>query len=106
MSKAAIHWDEDNIKLNDEESLQANRMKITEPKTPFHYLEEDGEPAAYPPKAAAAEASGERVHDHDAKGLDMGALEALTSQALERRQEQPDDDEEGTTAPAPQPPPP
>jgi len=87
--KQALHWDEANIEQNDAESLQANRMKITEPKTPFHYLEENDEPAAYPPKAAAAIASGEHVHDLSK----LADLSKLTEDALARRQEQPEDDE-------------
>ena len=93
-----IRWDEANLQQNEEESLAANRMRITEPKTPFHYLGDDGEPEAWPPKAAPATAaprlpaaakppSGSQLEP----GLD---LSALASQALERREEQPEPEEE------------
>ena len=63
-SKSGIRWDEHNLEANEVESLQANRMKIDEPKTPFHRLQDDGEePEAFPPKAPPAKAAG---HVHDA----------------------------------------
>ena len=52
-----VKWDEANLQANAEEATAANRMQITEPKTPFHYLGDDGEPEAYPPKAAPATAA-------------------------------------------------
>jgi hypothetical protein len=93
MSKK-INWDEGNIAANDADSLAANRQKILEPKTPFHYLEEDGEPAAYPPKAAAAvagprptEAASSSPPSYQEKQLMPGMhdLAALSAKALERR---------------------
>jgi protein phosphatase inhibitor 2 len=96
--KGGLKWDEDNIRMNDEESLAANRTKILEPKTPYHELLDDGEtPAAFPPKAPAAKA-GPRIHDAApsqqqqqlAPGMDFAALAAA---AEGRRQDEPEDDE-------------
>ena len=41
--KEAISWDEQNLAANAEEAENAQRMKILEPKTPFHELLDDGE---------------------------------------------------------------
>ena len=97
-SNGSLRWDEDNLQQNEEDSLAANRMRITEPKTPFHYLGDDGEPEAYPPKAAPATAAprepptaGPPSGSQLEPGLD---LSALASQALERREEQPEPEEE------------
>ena len=43
MSRPGIRWDEGNLQENEEDALQANRMKIDEPKTPFHKLDEESE---------------------------------------------------------------
>ena len=74
--KERVNWDETNLQANEEESLAANRMKIDEPKTPFHRLKEDGEePESFPPKAAAATSSG-TIHGDVLAGLDPAALVA------------------------------
>ena len=90
---AGLRWDEANLEANEADSLAADRMKILEPKTPFHTLEEDGmTPAAFPPKAAPARAAG--PEDVKRKQFTPGMdLSALTSAALERRVEEPEDDE-------------
>ena len=54
---AGLRWDEANLEANEADSLAADRMKILEPKTPFHYLGDDGEPEAFPPMAAPATAA-------------------------------------------------
>ena len=97
-SDSAIRWDEANLQLNEEESLAANRMRITEPKTPFHYLGDDCEPEAYPPVAAPATAA---PREPAAAGPPAGSqlepgidLSALAGRALERREEQPEPEEE------------
>ena len=89
---ASVRWDEANLSANDAESLAANRQQILEPKTPFHYLAEDGEPAAFPPKAAAAVAGPRPAQSPDRsssqnKQLEVGVhdLAALTDSALQRR---------------------
>ena len=43
-SSMPVKWNEANLQANEDEALAANRMQITEPKTPFHYLGDDGEP--------------------------------------------------------------
>mmetsp|Transcript_23098 Transcript_23098/g.38215 ORF Transcript_23098/g.38215 Transcript_23098/m.38215 type:complete len:139 (+) Transcript_23098:105-521(+) len=91
--KSALRWDEDGIQAHAEESLLANRMKIDEAKTPFHYLEDDGE------------TSSAAVHSHGASQAPPGSqlqagidLAALSASALERRdapmyEEDPEDQE-------------
>ena len=111
--KEAVRWDETNLQQNAEESEAANRQKILEPKTPFHYLEEDGElpregSELYVPKAEPARAGGplseyraaEEAERQLQPGISPDELSALTDAALERRElaEDPrspgDDDEE------------
>ena len=96
-----IKWDEANLEANEEDAVAANRMQITEPKTPFHYLGDDGEPEAFPPKAAAATAAPREPRQAAASqqlhpGMD---LSKLASAALERREDQPEpeDEPEGAT---------
>ena len=96
-----VKWDEANLQANAEEATAANRMQITEPKTPFHYLGDDGEPEAYPPKAAPATAAPREAKQAAAQQLQPGMdLSKLASAALERREEQPEpeDEPEGATA--------
>ena len=89
----ALRWDETNLSTNAAESLAANRQRIDEPKTPFHYLDEDGEhpenSERNPPRAAPARAAG-RASDNDRQLTPgMGSIEnlaALTETALERRE--------------------
>ena len=57
---AGLRWDEANLEANEADSLAADRMKILEPKSPFHYLGDDGEPEAFPPMAAPATAAPRR----------------------------------------------
>jgi hypothetical protein len=82
MAKSNIHWDEQNLQVNEEEAIAANRTKILEPKTPFHYLEEGDEPAAYPPKAAPARAAGPSDLAQLSQGgaLDLAALAAKAAE--------------------------
>ena len=88
--KASIRWDEGNLQHNEQESLAAQRMKIDEPKTPFHYLEDDGEePVALPPKAAPAKvASPKQQEAYHEQQLQPGMhdIAALAASALERRE--------------------
>jgi len=96
----SIKWNEANLQANEEEATAANRMQITEPKTPFHYLGDDGEPEAYPPKAAAATAAPREAKPAASQQLQPGMdLSKLASAALERREEQPEpeDEPEGAT---------
>ena len=97
----SIKWNEANLQANEEEATAANRMQITEPKTPFHYLGDDGEPEAYPPKAAPATAAPREAKQAASQQLQPGMdLSKLASAALERREEQPEpeDEPEGATA--------
>ncbi len=115
--KEAISWDEQNLAANAEEAENAQRMKILEPKTPFHTLGEDGEtPNAFPPKAPPARAGPrelppfvtpvnssmdlvqmETTTDSSpasrmlAPGMDLGALAQLAEQ---RREEEPEEEDE------------
>ena len=96
-----VKWDEGNLEANAEEATAANRMQITEPKTPFHYLGDDGEPEAYPPKAAPATAAPREAKQAASRQVQPGMdLSKLASAALERREEQPEpeDEPEGATA--------
>ena len=96
-----VKWDEANLEANAEEATAANRMQITEPKTPFHYLGDDGEPEAYPPKAAPATAAPREAKQAASQQVQPGMdLSKLASASLERREEQPDpeDEPEGATA--------
>ena len=96
----SIKWNEANLQANEEEATAANRMQITEPKTPFHYLGDDGEPEAYPPKAAPATAAPREAKQAASQQLQPGMdLSKLASAALERREEQPEpeDEPEGAT---------
>ena len=95
-----IKWNEANLQANEEEATAANRMQITEPKTPFHYLGDDGEPEAFPPKAAPATAAPREAKQAASQQLQPGMdLGKLASAALERREEQPEpeDEPEGPT---------
>ena len=78
------------------ESEQANRTRIDEPKTPFHYLEEDGEaPQAFPPPARAARPAEEQAPGYHERQLQAGMhdLGAITAAALAKREEpEPEDD--------------
>ena len=57
MPRGGVKWDEGNIAENEAYAAANPKMKIEEPKTPFHRMEEDGEtPHAFPPKAAPAKA--------------------------------------------------
>ena len=99
---AGLRWDEANLEANEADSLAADRMKILEPKTPFHYLGDDGEPEAFPPMAAPATAAprpapppiSPAVPSQDGRQLQPGMdLSALSATALERRDEGPPDDD-------------
>ena len=87
---AGLRWDEANLEANEADSLAADRMKILEPKTPFHYLGDDGEPEAFPPMAAPATAAPSQDGRQLQPGMDLSALSAT---ALERRDEGPPDDD-------------
>jgi len=84
MSKSGIRWDEGNLAENEEYALNNPKMKIEEPKTPFHKLDESEaeldvvEPASQDRQLQAG------IHD----------LAALSAAALERReaQDEPEDD--------------
>jgi protein phosphatase inhibitor 2 len=94
MSKTGIHWDEKNLADNEEEAANAERMKILEPKTPFHTLGDDGEtPNAFPPKAPPARAAGPSDADRTEQlqpGMDLSKLAAL---AEAKREDAPEEDE-------------
>ena len=94
---AGLRWDEANLEANEADSLAADRMKILEPKTPFHYLGDDGEPEAFPPMAAPATAAppiSPAAPSQDGRQLQPGMdLSALSATALERRDEGPPDDD-------------
>ena len=97
----AIKWNEANLEANEEERLAANRMRITEPKTPFHYLGDDGEPEAWPPKAAPATAAPREPEAAAQKMLQPGLdLSALASAAIERREDNKEDAPEGVVCPS------
>ena len=91
-----IRWDEQNLEDNAAEAESAQRMKILEPKTPFHTLGDDGEtPNAFPPKAPPARAAGPSDVLGMSAGLQPGMdFSALTEKALERRDEMEDDEVE------------
>ena len=104
MAERDLRWDEVNLAANEQEAFDANRQKIDEPKTPFHYLDEDGDHPEQslrnPPQAAAARASG-FLRDQGAAPQQLD-LSAIASAALERREEaptSPDDDPEGARPP-------
>ena len=99
---SGIKWHEESIDEQMEERLHANRMKIDEPKTPFHRLEEDGEePCAYPPKAAAAKPGGPLRPESGGLpiGQDMFAKIAAAAEERQAADEGPGEDEEGAHSP-------
>lgn len=104
--RPSIKWDETNLAENEEEKEAAQRTKILEPKTPFHYLGDDGEPEPYPPKAHPAvpatpqpstvdlvamhESALKQEAAYQVNTLQAGMhdLDALTASALERREQE------------------
>ena len=86
----SVKWDEPNLSANALEAEQASRTRIDEPKTPFHYLEEDGEaPQAFPPPARAARPAQEQAPGYHERQLQAGMhdLSAITAAALAKREE-------------------
>lgn len=96
MAERVITWDEHNLEENKEDALRANRMKIEEPKTPFHRLEADGvEPQAFPPKAEAAKPGGRLHGDTVTPTPEMFAAISAAAEERQANAESPPEDVEG-----------
>jgi len=96
--KPHIRWDEPNLKSNEEYAATNPKMKIDEPKTPYHHgkgPESLASPVMQPQPGAAlpveAAAAGEYHEFHLEAGMHDPA--ALSASALERRNRDSDDEE-------------
>eukprot|EP00962_Isochrysis_galbana_P012585 scaffold3560_cov124-Isochrysis_galbana.AAC.6 len=93
-----IQWDEPNLKSNEEYAAANPKMKIDEPKTPFHHgagPEAAGSPMQHPIGGALNSEQPEAGEYHEFR-LEAGMhdLAALSATALDRRGRDSDDDEE------------
>ena len=101
--KRHIQWDENNLRTNEEYAAANPKMKIDEPKTPFHHGDNPdtaGSPVQRP-LASALPVEGQAADGYHEFRLDADIHDpaAISASALERRcSHQSNEDDEGSSS--------